>query len=57
MKFFTVMNTQQPRIEAESSHKGNLEIRKISLLFLKCSNIQCRNHDSGLFTTSQIIEK
>ena len=44
-------------LRLKSSHKGNLEIRKISLLFLKCSNIQCRNHDSGFFTTSQIIEK
>ena len=44
-------------LRLKSRHKGNLEIRKISLLFLKCSNIQCRNHDSGFFTTSQIIEK
>lgn len=35
--------------------KGDLVIRKIPLLFLKCSNIQCKNHDSGFFT-SQIIE-
>lgn len=50
------MNTQRSHAEAESSHKGNLEIRKIPLLFLKCSNIQCKNHDSGFFATLQITE-
>lgn len=41
---------------AESWHKDDLVIKKIPLLFLKCSNIQCKNHGSGFFTTLKIIE-